>query len=169
MSDIGFDLSKITAGQMADYWKAVARNDIDGMSIAYAAACFMCPPAWGSPNEAGTFSELTWADINIAAEAFAEAQRETRDNEVGEFDIEHDLAGVKGKTFVSDFLNPLNAGQVAKVAEFLSKHLVKAPKDWGKPGKPETYLNLPYYTVFLPLGRQVSNEARSGRQKKSLT
>lgn len=167
MSELVFDLSKITVQQISDYLDAARETDVDGMAKAFALTCVNVPHDWGNASDSTTFADLTWYDLNAANDAFNEAAKEAKDFEAAEFAIQHDLSRVKAKAFSAEFLKPLRSNDNETVIKFLAKSLTSVPAEWGRPDKPSTYWDLPYYTVFIPLCQQVANEARGQNEKKS--
>lgn len=167
MTDLAFDLSKITVQQIEDYLIAAREADVDGMAEAFASTCVSLPETWGDPSDPATFAELTWHDFDKANTVFNAAAVDMKDVETAEFVVRHDLSHVKAKAFSAGFLKPLRENNSEAVIDFLTKTLKDVPKEWGNPEKPETYWDLPYYTVFIPLCRQVANEARGQTPKKS--
>jgi hypothetical protein len=58
LEQVKFDLSKISAKTMTQFFKANKENDYDSMAVIFTVVVTECPPQWGDPKNSETFSAL---------------------------------------------------------------------------------------------------------------
>jgi hypothetical protein len=160
-----FDVMKLTVQQLIDYNRHYADGNVDEVSKVLAQVCQECPEAWGKPDDPETFAGLIYSDYAEAVEACGQAtQAASKAVTAGEFEITCNLREIKARDFGKRFIQPSNRGDSITMAKFMSEVITKCPKDWGKSNDPETYLNLPYYAVFVPLSHQLTAGARNPKK-----
>lgn len=76
--DVGFkltfDLGKVTAKQMTEFFDANRTNDYDRMSAFFAATVIECPSSWGKPDDPNTYMERPFfTEFKSIIEQFVEA------------------------------------------------------------------------------------------------
>lgn len=66
-TNVTFDLSKVTAGEVAKLQKALVAADTETAAAIYAKTAVTCPPEWGDPNDPLTYLGLPfygeWDDL----------------------------------------------------------------------------------------------------------
>jgi hypothetical protein len=76
-----FDLSKITAGEMADFFDASNKNDLYRMADTFAKVVKRCPEGWGEPTDAQTFVNRPYfTEFKGIVQQFVEAANEQAKN-----------------------------------------------------------------------------------------
>lgn len=72
--ELKFDLSKVTAKQMTEFFDANRSNDYVRMSDFFAATVTECPPAWGKADDPNTYMERPFfTEFKTIIEQFVEA------------------------------------------------------------------------------------------------
>ena len=74
-----FDMSNITAGEMADFFDAVRRQDVRVMAATLTQIVMACPPSWGDPEAVETYLKLPfYGAFQGVIDAMGEASRSVR-------------------------------------------------------------------------------------------
>lgn len=162
---VKFDVSRVTADGIGNFIMANNRGQVEEVSETLAKCCTTCPKEWGKPHDYETFADLGMEDYVEVVMSFTEAGRRAQED-IEAFPIEFNLRGVKARDFGAKFLQPVQRGDVEAVSKFFASVITKCPEEWGEAGNVQTYLQLPYYTTFLPLANQIIRETNTPKKLK---
>lgn len=65
-------------------------------------------------------------------------------------DVKFELGNVTTRQMAS-LLKAIRENDLFTIAEYFSQVVTECPSDWGDPASPDTYLDLPYFTLFTEL------------------
>lgn len=161
MTAVQFDsekVAKMTTRQMHDFYQANRRGYFDKLAETIAAVAASCPEEWGAPDVPDTYANRPYRrDFKPVVRAFSELANETDVADVP--DLEFDLDAISAKD-MSAFFVSVSANNLAKVADVLTRVVVKCPPKWGKADAAETYLERPY-AQFLGIVHRFIREVNS--------
>lgn len=173
---VTYDVTRLTARQVLENNEASRADNTDKIAAVLAACCTECPAEWGEPGETATFAELNWGQWKAATKAFREATR-AMSAQAGARDddgvllipvpagVDYDLDRMPARE-VAAFIRGLKREDIRTTAAMLGKIVTRVPAGWGAVSSPGTYLDQPYYDVFLPLAMGVLEDTTDSEKKE---
>lgn len=150
MVSMTFDLSKPTVGDLRKILPGVKAVQMTAMAELVAKVAVSCPPEWGEPDKAITYSRQAFREVLAPAWKALIAESSALDVKIE--GLEFGLENITPEQF-DRLVKDMDSNNPEKMAGTLSQFVSKLPKAWGDPKNPDTYLKLHYYTEFLPLAK----------------
>lgn len=164
-STLKLDVTRLTTRQFAEFVEANATLDVDRIAVGLAACCVSVPSGW-KPASGESLAALKFRDWKMVVRAFNDAKSAATENQTPDMPdgVVADLDEITASEVVG-FMRAVGLDAAKDIVRYLSRIVTAAPATWGDPGKPETWMNLSYFGVVLPLCRAIINDSQDYEKK----
>lgn len=146
-SDVTFvDLTTVTARMVAPALAEMSKAKLAATGKMMPLVVESCPASWGDPKSRTTWTKLSLRELGRVRAMLSEAVEALDKIEP---DIELDLSDITPEEW-DKMMTGTDRNNPKLIADLLATFVVRCPEEWGPPDVPNTYLDLPYYTVFVP-------------------
>lgn len=166
MSDsLTLDVARLTTRQFAEFVVANNVADVDRMAVGLAACVVTYPAEWETATPE-RIARLKFRDWKVLIRAFNANKDEATENQTPDMPegVGVDLDEIEAREVVG-FMRAVNMDAAEDIAGYLSRIVTAAPKAWGDPSKPDTWLKLSYFGIVLPLCRAILNDSQDYEKK----
>lgn len=156
MSDIQFDLSRITVRELTPYLGKMDRLHVSWLPEIMPLLVTACP--FGAADDPATYDlPLFGNEMKQLWQGYQAAIKQANAAPAITF-ASFDLSAIRAKDFDA-IVDDINGTKVDVIASILAKYVSKCPevRNIGEPG---AYLDLVYYTQFRPLANKLSRAAQ---------
>lgn len=150
MEQVEFDLTAATARQIHETGAVpkIRKGRLGATAQLFPLIVIRCPAEWGAPDDEATYARLPLIDvIKPLFQAYNDAAKDIKSPFAG---VSFDLGQITPPEY-DELVDNAAANDFSALAAMLAKLVKACPGLDGDLHDPDTYLDLPYYTHFLPL------------------
>ena len=163
--ELTFDLTRLTAGQIAAQFKAETEKDFDKMAAGMALVVVEIENRT-DPITAATFTSLKYWQWKAVMSAFSEALQTQTVPDTAIEGVRYDAQKIMARDMV-ELQKALRQLDIATAVKFLMANVTACPAAWGKPNKVATWLNRAYYGEFMAVVSSIISDANDGEKNGS--